>query len=632
VSLSERAGTLGAVRAGIVTVVVALAVADPSIVEVRPVALASASVAYLALLATPWAVARSSRRLARAVLGAGLLLDGVYLAWVAYATGGTQSPTLPLALAHVGAVTVLASGRTGLKLAAWHSLLHLVALWGQAAALVPVHERMASALPGGAGFPEVTLVQVGALWAIALATAAAAATSERELRAQKTDLEALSSLVRDIDDRTDAAGISAALLDALCDVFGFDRGVVLASPRGEPDVVASRGVGQPAPTPAGVDLVIERAWSTRRAVAVRGLDGASDPRLATLLGDARNVLVVPLCVERDVGLGAVALSLPGRRPRLKRWVVALVEQYASHAALTLRNAWLREELERRLEENRALQERLRTHNERLEAPVQDRTRDLSESLRSLRIADGHRRRLLSRLVHAEEAERQRIAGDVHDDPIQKLSAASLRLQVLRRSLSEPAQRGLVDKAQDTVRASIASLRHLVFELRPHALDEEGLGPAIEQYLESLDGGFAFSVEDRLSSQPPPELRGIAYRIAQEALANVHKHARAGRVDVLLEHADGGVHVRIRDDGVGFAPAGGMRSAPGHLGLTAMRERAEMAGGRCTLESAPGAGTAIELWLPVGPADPAAPADPEADAGAPLRLDASDLLEAARPRG
>jgi signal transduction histidine kinase len=269
--------------------------------------------------------------------------------------------------------------------------------------------------------------------------------------------------------------------------------------------------------------------------------------------------------------------------------------------VTLQGAWLRERLAEQLERNRELQARLREHNRELEATVQERTRDLRASLEDLRVADEGRRLLLEHLVRAEEEERRRIAGDVHDDPVQKMSAATMWIQVLRRGVSDPTQLEQLDKLMASVRGSIASLRQLIFELRPYALDEEGLGAALRDYLESLEPAFAFDVVDRLAEPPPTDLRIVLYRMAQEALANVHKHARASRVDVSIAEDGGGYAVRIADDGVGFEAPPTLRSERGHLGLSSMRERAEMAGGRCRLDSAPGRGTTVELWIPAAPA-------------------------------
>lgn len=221
-------------------------------------------------------------------------------------------------------------------------------------------------------------------------------------------------------------------------------------------------------------------------------------------------------------------------------------------------------------------------------------RDLTERKR----AEEERRRLLHRLVSAQEEERARIAADVHDDPIQKMSAVGIRLATLRRAIDREDALGLLRELEETVARSIESLRHLLFELRPPALDREGLAAALRQYLveAAAAAGFSYHVEDRLVEEPTPAVRVIAYRVAQEALANVRKHARARNVEVLLESCEGGLRVRVRDDGVGFRPTDG-GAPPGHLGLPSMRERVELAEGWWRIESAPGAGTTVEFWLP-----------------------------------
>lgn len=147
--------------------------------------------------------------------------------------------------------------------------------------------------------------------------------------------------------------------------------------------------------------------------------------------------------------------------------------------------------------------------------------------------------------------------------------------------------------------SIARLRKLPFELRPPALDRDGLAAALRIYLEEnlAEGDPAYEVVDRLREEPSAEIRTVLYRIAQEVLVNTRKHARAKKVDLLLENREGGFHVVIRDDGVGFRPEEVARTAPGHLGLASMRERAEMAGGWCRVESAPGRGTTVEFLVP-----------------------------------
>jgi PAS domain S-box-containing protein len=209
-----------------------------------------------------------------------------------------------------------------------------------------------------------------------------------------------------------------------------------------------------------------------------------------------------------------------------------------------------------------------------------------------------RRALLEHFVSAAEEERQRIAADIHDDSIQAISAAGLRLQLLRRELSDPKQLELLDDLEQTIQLSISRLRHLLFGLRPPALDQEGLGAALRMYLEQTKAESAtkFKLEDNLRSEPRREARLILYRIAQEALTNVRKHAEAKTAEIRLEEQTGGYFLKISDDGVGFANDDSA-PIPGHLGLAAMRERAELSGGRLRVESVPRSGTTVEAWIP-----------------------------------
>ncbi len=232
--------------------------------------------------------------------------------------------------------------------------------------------------------------------------------------------------------------------------------------------------------------------------------------------------------------------------------------------------------------------------------------ELRDTVELLRRTDQQRRALLSQLVAAQEAERERIAEDIHDDSIQQMTAASLRAQILRGKLHEPEQMTLLDQLAGQIQSAIERLRRMLFELRPPELDTEGIAGALRHYLTVWssewegDSPVEYQVEDRMDDEPPSETRAVAYRIAQEALVNVGKHARARRVDVLLETRDSGVAVTVRDDGVGFAAGPDLESRPGHIGLSALRERAEMAGGRLAVRSATGQGTTVEFWLPVEP--------------------------------
>jgi PAS domain S-box-containing protein len=220
-----------------------------------------------------------------------------------------------------------------------------------------------------------------------------------------------------------------------------------------------------------------------------------------------------------------------------------------------------------------------------------------------------RRALLAHLVSASEEERARIAGDIHDDSIQAITAAGMRLQILRRSLDDPEQLRLLGELEQTIQLSIARLRHLLFELRPPALDNEGLSPALELYLDEVEdqAGTQYRLEDRLGSQPSADTRTILYRIAQEAITNVRKHAQAANATVSLHERGGGYLVRVADDGVGFAPDAS-QPTPGHLGLAAMKERATLAGGWLRVDAAPGQGTVVEVWIPALSERSAVPGD------------------------
>jgi PAS domain S-box-containing protein len=224
--------------------------------------------------------------------------------------------------------------------------------------------------------------------------------------------------------------------------------------------------------------------------------------------------------------------------------------------------------------------------------------DATRTEQQLRSAADERRRLLARLVSVQEEERQRVANDIHDDPIQKMTAVGMRLAALRARVPEEL-RGSVEQLDRSVSLAIGRLRRLMFELRPAALDREGLDTALRQYLRETaeEDGFGSSVTSELVEDLSPDVRAAAYRIAQEALSNVRKHAKAARVAVRLTPRDRGVLVRISDDGVGFHAPESAASPAGHIGLTAMRERAELAGGWLRVESAIGRGTTVEFWLP-----------------------------------
>ena len=209
-----------------------------------------------------------------------------------------------------------------------------------------------------------------------------------------------------------------------------------------------------------------------------------------------------------------------------------------------------------------------------------------------------RRALVADFVWAGELERRRVAEAIHDDPIQVIAALSMRLQLLRRTLSDPDQLSMLAEAELTAQLAIARLRTLVFELQPPGLAGEGVSVALAMALEAAagEGAIAYWLDDQMTTPPAEEEGALLFRIAQEALANVREHANASSVTVTLLERDGGHAVRIADNGCG-CDAELIASGPGGYGFASMRARVGLAGGHLVIDAAPGGGLIVEAWLP-----------------------------------
>ena len=229
------------------------------------------------------------------------------------------------------------------------------------------------------------------------------------------------------------------------------------------------------------------------------------------------------------------------------------------------------------------------------APETDGTACFGVVLRTIDHADGHRRRLLVDMVAAQEHERRRIAGEIHDDAVQAMSAVALRAEQLAGSLDSVAAVQL-HRLRDVIRDATGRLRRLLIQLQPPALDT-AIGPAIEAYVTSSSLPFDHVLDDQLGQEPSREMRVVLYRIAQEALRNAAKHACATTVRTELADTGATVRLTVTDDGEGVREEILRRSQPGHLGVDTMRYRAELAGGRCTITSTPGAGTTVTVEFP-----------------------------------
>jgi signal transduction histidine kinase len=224
--------------------------------------------------------------------------------------------------------------------------------------------------------------------------------------------------------------------------------------------------------------------------------------------------------------------------------------------------------------------------------------EVEEALNKLQVERGQ---LLDRTVQATEQERKRIAVELHDGPVQRLTALDLKLTWIGGEV-ERGQIEVVDRLQEVqslLREQIKQLRLMMTELRPPILDERGLEAALRDHLVSNENGvdLQVSVEASLLKRLAPAQEIILYRVAQEAVANVLKHAQAEHAWLTLQERDGQVLLEIRDDGIGFDPLSVPHSRNGHFGLLGMRERVELAGGSWDVHSVPGHGTLIRASLP-----------------------------------
>jgi signal transduction histidine kinase len=210
--------------------------------------------------------------------------------------------------------------------------------------------------------------------------------------------------------------------------------------------------------------------------------------------------------------------------------------------------------------------------------------------------------MLRQLVNAQEGERRRISRELHDELGQQVSALTLKLAMLRQDPSLPeVLRPHVESLEKIARKTDNDLDFLVWQLRPTVLDDLGLVAALRDYVETWSQHFEVPCilhapageEMRLD----PEIETVLYRVAQEALNNIAKHANAREVQVRLERGASHASLTVADDGVGFdIDAAGLDRRG--LGLVGMRERATFIGGEMTLRSQPGEGTRIKVDVPL----------------------------------
>jgi two-component system CheB/CheR fusion protein len=262
---------------------------------------------------------------------------------------------------------------------------------------------------------------------------------------------------------------------------------------------------------------------------------------------------------------------------------------------------------RDLTEGKRAEEELQRSREELELRVVERTRELADANEALRAEIVERQQiersrieLLRKLVRTQEEERRRIARDIHDHLGQQSTALRLKLVTLKDVCKEHADWCEQIELVQTVAGQLdADVDFLAWELRPAALDDLGLSTALANFVKEWSSHFQIPAEYHTTGmdtgRPAPEVEINLYRIAQEALNNIYKHAHASRVDVLLERRDHSVVLIIEDDGVGLT-----ENKPGQdrgLGLLSMHERAALVGGKLEIESTPGEGMTIFARVP-----------------------------------
>jgi two-component system, NarL family, sensor kinase len=210
-------------------------------------------------------------------------------------------------------------------------------------------------------------------------------------------------------------------------------------------------------------------------------------------------------------------------------------------------------------------------------------------------------RFAERIVLLQETERRRLAGEIHDGISQRIVSLSFHLSAAADAVAtDPAGAAeQIARAQELAAGALDETRHAIAGLRPPVLDDLGLAASLESLARSTP--LPNVQVDTVSTNLPEHVETAVYRIAQEALQNVMKHASAAHVHLRLSVATSAVLLEISDDGTGFNPAAAAeRAGPAGYGLPGMQQRAELLGGQLTADSSPGRGTVVRLRVPISP--------------------------------
>jgi signal transduction histidine kinase len=368
-----------------------------------------------------------------------------------------------------------------------------------------------------------------------------------------------------LDRNPDREAALAALLEALRALVPVDRSQVMLVEEGwrltvravfDGERVALLRAGERPEIDAADHPALHDVLAARRAVAVPDICAHAGWNLATEPAAEGSWLGLPL-LARDKVAGLLSLSRSQPDPFDEDEIQA-AESLTSHASVAVDNVVLCEQM-------RAVRARLQT------------------GARSL--------------VEAQERERRHIARELHDEAGQALASLRFGLRRLEREIGE--SRAVTTQVAELIRttdAVIDGLHRLAADLRPASLDHLGLEGALRQYSRSAAATYGLDVRFKArgfgDQRLPSRVEMALFRAVQEAVTNVVRHARASRVDVLLEHRGDRVLAVVEDDGVGFEPERPLGGE--HFGLLGLRERAEALDGALTVESAPGAGTTVVM--------------------------------------
>ena len=374
-------------------------------------------------------------------------------------------------------------------------------------------------------------------------------------------------------------------------------------------------------TPMATANPLVEAVRTGTEVTCTGAQSIRDryPALGDLVAalGAESLVAVPV---RYFGSVHGALGLVFTRPH----VMSAAEREARAQAEAART-----EAETARREAEVARAALQVAHARLESRIAERTTALARANAELTTmmaqraqADLERDALRRELASAEEQERSRLARELHDQLGQYLTAFQLGLADARQQLAEDAPvHGRLARLQVLAERMTRDTRYLALELRPPELDDVGLESALATYVDGWAARYGIGAEVAITGLAERRLPGTVgtalYRIVQEALTNVARHAQATEVSVIVDKPDGEVQLIVEDDGRGFdVEATAVRArADRRLGLAGMRERVALAGGTLTIESSPGHGTTIYVRLPIA-AGSAAESRPDAGAATP----------------